>query len=90
VQRKENIEKKAKFISEKELQRLYDLLEKVTNEKEKAALKHAIFYNRIKLSCLLTKETHHEQKNNHINRINNISVSSKGRLKMPYRSISSL
>lgn len=30
-------------MSEKELQKLYDLLEKVTNEDEKAALKHAIF-----------------------------------------------
>jgi hypothetical protein len=30
-------------MSEKELQRLYDLLEKVTNEDEKAALRHAIF-----------------------------------------------
>lgn len=30
-------------MSEKELQRLYDLLEKLTDEDEKAALKHAIF-----------------------------------------------
>lgn len=30
-------------MSENELQRLYDLLEKLTNEEEKAALKHAIF-----------------------------------------------
>lgn len=30
-------------MSEKELQRLYDLLKKVANEEEKAALKHAIF-----------------------------------------------
>lgn len=30
-------------MSEKELQRLYDLLEKVKNEEEKAALRHAIF-----------------------------------------------
>ncbi len=30
-------------MSEKELQRLYDLLEKVIDEDEKAALKHAIF-----------------------------------------------
>lgn len=30
-------------MSEKELQRLYDLLEKLTDENDKAALKHAIF-----------------------------------------------
>jgi hemerythrin superfamily protein len=30
-------------MSEKELQRLYDLLKKVTDEDEKAALKHAIY-----------------------------------------------
>jgi hypothetical protein len=30
-------------MSEKELQRLYDLLEKVTDENEKVALRHAIF-----------------------------------------------
>lgn len=30
-------------MSEKELQRLYDLLEKVTDENEKAALRHAIY-----------------------------------------------
>lgn len=30
-------------MGEKELQRLYDLLEKLTDEDEKAALKHAIF-----------------------------------------------
>lgn len=30
-------------MREKELQRLYDLLEKVKNEEEKAALRHAIF-----------------------------------------------
>jgi hemerythrin superfamily protein len=38
-------------MSEKELQRLYDLLEKVTDEDEKAALRHAIYiienYNHI-------------------------------------------
>ena len=31
------------IMSEKELQRLYDLLEKVKDEDEKAALRHAIF-----------------------------------------------
>jgi hypothetical protein len=31
------------FMSEKELQHLYNLLEKVKDEKEKAALRHAIF-----------------------------------------------
>lgn len=30
-------------MSEKELQRLYDLLEKLTDENDKAALRHAIF-----------------------------------------------
>ncbi len=30
------------MMSEQELQRLYDLLEKVTDENEKAALRHAI------------------------------------------------
>lgn len=30
-------------MSEKELQRLYDLLEKIRDEDEKAALRHAIF-----------------------------------------------
>ena len=30
-------------MSEKELQHLYDLLERVTNEDEKAALRHAIY-----------------------------------------------
>lgn len=30
-------------MSEKELQRLYDILDKLTDENEKAALKHAIF-----------------------------------------------
>lgn len=30
-------------MSEKELQRLYDLMEKVTDQNEKAALQHAIF-----------------------------------------------
>jgi hemerythrin superfamily protein len=30
-------------MSEKELQHLYNLLEKVKDEKEKAALRHAIF-----------------------------------------------
>ena len=30
-------------MSEQELQRLYDLLEKVTDEDEKAALRHAIY-----------------------------------------------
>lgn len=30
-------------MSEKELERLYDLLEKVTDPDEKAALRHAIF-----------------------------------------------
>ena len=30
-------------MSVKELQRLYDLLDKVTDEDEKAALKHAVF-----------------------------------------------
>ena len=30
-------------MSEKELQRLYDLLEKATDADDKAALKHAIF-----------------------------------------------
>ena len=31
------------FMSEKELQHLYDLLKKVKDEEEKAALRHAIF-----------------------------------------------
>ena len=30
-------------MSEKEMQRLYEILEKLQNEDEKAALKHAIF-----------------------------------------------
>ena len=30
-------------MSEKELQHLYDLLEKVTNKDEQAALRHAIY-----------------------------------------------
>lgn len=30
-------------MSKKELQRLYDLLEKVKNEEKKAALRHAIY-----------------------------------------------
>lgn len=38
-------------MSEKELERLYELLEKVTDENEKAALRHAIYiietYNHI-------------------------------------------
>lgn len=30
-------------MSEKELQRLYDILDKLTDENEKAALRHAIY-----------------------------------------------
>lgn len=30
-------------MSERELERLYDILEKLTDENEKAALKHSIF-----------------------------------------------
>lgn len=36
-------ERKAVRMSEKELNKLYDLLEKLEDEEEKAALRHAIF-----------------------------------------------
>ena len=37
------MEDRMERLSEKELQRLYDLLDKVKDEDEKAALRHAIF-----------------------------------------------
>lgn len=40
-------------MSENELQRLYDLLEKITDEDEKAALRHAIFIIESQGQCLV-------------------------------------
>ena len=38
-----NMVERLRIMSEKELNRLYDLLEKVKDEDEKSALRHAIF-----------------------------------------------